>query len=125
MTFFSKAGAFNTGTAAAGNTVVVSDVGFTPKVVLFWWAGTPSGVDAVQRLTHRRGFGVAVSPTDRRCMGSLAEDTPTSMNTNSAQHNAACIIRLDTDGTTSGLMDLQSFDTDTGFTLIVDEQFSA
>jgi hypothetical protein len=123
MTFFSKVGSFNTGTAAAGNTVVVSGLGFQPKVIFFWFSGELGTVDVAQRDTHHRGFGVGISTTDRRAAGTLAQDTPTSMVTNQVQTDAALIAANSTSDTNVGRMDLQSMDSD-GFTLIVDTAFN-
>ncbi len=124
MGLSTKTGSFNTGTGALGTTVVVNDVGFQPKVVFFWWNGRLDTTDAVGRLTHQRGFGYAVSTSDRRFITSLAQDTPTSMLTNSMQGNAQCIGITTTADAINGLLDLQSMDSG-GFTLVVDDVFLA
>src|SRR5215207_5554384 len=110
MALSSAVGSLNTTTAAAGNTVAVGSLGFQPKVVLFWWNGRTDTVDAAGRGNHMRGFGVAVSATDRRCITSLSQDTPTSTLTNETQTNTACIAINTTADAIDGLMDLQSMD---------------
>jgi hypothetical protein len=124
MAVFTKVGSFNTGTGAIGSTVVVNDVGFQPKVVLFWWNGRTGTVDASGRANHKRGFGVGTSATDRRYVTALSQDTPTSMLTNAMQGNAACIGVTTTADAIDGLMDIQSIDSG-GFTLVVDDVFTA
>src|SRR5947209_736339 len=64
--FSTKEGAFNIGTGAVSSTVVTSGIGFQPKVVLFWWSGRTETVDTTGGASISRGFGVGVSPTDRR-----------------------------------------------------------
>lgn len=123
MTLSAAAGSLNTGTGAIGTTVVVSGLGFQPKVVLFWWSGRTDTVDAAGRANAKRGFGAAVTATDRRYSTTLAQDTPTSMVTNRMQGNAACIGVTTTADAIDGLMDLQSMDAG-GFTLVVDDVFT-
>lgn len=124
MSFNSAVGSFNTGTGAIGTTVVVSGLGFQPKVVFFWWNGRTETTDTVGRRTHQRGFGAAISTTDRRRANSLSQDTPTAMVTNRSQDDAECIALTTISDTVDGLMDVQSFDSG-GFTLVVDDVFTA
>jgi hypothetical protein len=124
MTLSAAAGSLNTTTAAAGNTVVVSGLGFQPKIVFFWWSGRTETVDTAGRRTHQRGFGAAISATDRREMTSLSQDTPTAMLTNRAQDDTECIFLTTTADAIDGKMDLQSMDAG-GFTLVIDDAFTA
>lgn len=118
-----KAGHFATGTGAVASTVVV-ELGFTPTAILFFWNGRTESTDASGRTTFQAGFGAAVSPTDRRYAGCLVQDNVATTVNNMMQGNAACIGIADTADAIDGLMDLQSMDA-TGFTLVVDDQFSA
>lgn len=124
MTLQAKCGFLNTTTNAAGNTVVVNDVGFQPKVVLFWVTGRTDTTDARGRANHKGGFGYAISTSDRRFIASLAQDTPTTMVTNAMQGNAQCFGVTTTADAVDGLMDLQSMDSG-GFTLVIDDAFTA
>jgi len=123
MALSCKVGSFATGTGAVSSTVVVSDVGFQPKVIFFMWNGRLESTDTVGRANHGSGFGVAISTTDRRCMTSLAQDTPTAMVTNHVQRDASCICTTTTADAIDGELDLQSMDSG-GFTLVVDDQFA-
>lgn len=119
----SKVGAFNTGTAAAGNTVAVTGVGFQPKAVIFWWSGITGTTDA-HSITHViRGLGVASSTTSRWAVASQSEHASASADSDSTYRNDAVIATLTIAAAVDGLMDLQSFDSD-GFTLIIDDAFA-
>src|SRR3990167_158677 len=120
MALSTKTGFFNTTTAAAGNTVAETGVGFTPKVLLLWWNGRTDTVDAAGAGNHQRGFGVCTGATSRWAMTSLSQDNVTDAVSNKAQTNANCIILTTTSDAVDGLMDLQSFDAD-GFTMVIDD----
>lgn len=120
----SAVGSLNTTTGIAGSTVVVAGLGFQPVVVFFWWSGRTETIDAAGRATHTRGFGAAVSATDRRRANTLSQDTPTSMVTNRSQDDTECIAIATILDAVDGLMDLQSMDSG-GFTLVVDDAFAA
>ena len=122
----STVGAFNTGTGAVGTTVAVTGLGYTPKVVFFWWSGRTETTDTAGRANHGRGFGSAVSATDRRCVYTHSDDASASAFAKNAMRSDACIAVLVTgaaSGLLDGLLDLQSMDSD-GFTLVVDDQFA-
>lgn len=122
MALSSKVGSFNTGVGAAASTVVVTGLGFTPKCILFWWSGRSEAVDTIGRASHYRGFGVAVSATDRRAICSRSADASASSSSQSAHEAAACILSVTSTGPAiDGQIDLQSMDAD-GFTLVVDDQ---
>jgi hypothetical protein len=119
-----KYGTFATTTQAAGNTVVVSDVGFQPTFIIFWWSGTTSATDAITGEDHKMGFGVAVSSSDRRCIATQSDDGAATSATDHAHRDDACIATMSTAGAVDGLMDLQSMDAG-GFTLVIDDAFPA
>lgn len=121
MTFQDKVGSFASGTGAVSSTVVVSNVGFQPKAILFWWSGRSEGIDTIGRASHQRGFGMAVSATDRRAICSRSSDAAVSSNTDRAHSNAAAIITVSSGSNIDGALDVQSMDAG-GFTLVVDDQ---
>lgn len=121
MAISSFVGSFNAGVGAAASTVAVTGVGFTPEVIIFWWSGRSEAVDTIGRASHYRGFGVAVSPTDRRAIASSSIDALTSSDSQTGHDEAACILSVDATPANDGAIDLQSFDAD-GFTLVVDDQ---
>ena len=118
-----KVGAFDVSTAAAGNTQAITGVGFLPKFILFWWSGIVSSVDAISGGNHQRGFGAAISATERRSTSSQSQDASASAVSDHGQELDECIFTITTAGGIDGLMDLQSMDSD-GFTLIIDDQFA-
>lgn len=120
MVLSATVGALDTGTGAIGTTVVVSGLGFQPKVIFFWWSGHTGSADAAGRLDHKRGFGAAISTTDRRFVTDQSDDTPTAAATDRRQGNTACVGFLTIAGAGAGLLDVQSIDSG-GFTLVVDE----
>lgn len=116
-------GSFLTGTGAVSTTIPVTGVGFTPKAIVFFWNGRTESVDTVGSITHKRGYGFAVSPTDRRTCTNISIDGVNPSDTASRNTPNACVsILLDT-STVDGELDLQSMDSD-GFTLVVDNQFA-
>ncbi len=121
--FLTKVSSFNVGTGAVGTTTQVTGTGFQPKAVLFWWSGLTTTVDFTGGLVHKRGFGVAVSPTDRRAVYSQSMGLADPTATDAGHHDAAAIGALTTAGAIDGLADLQSMDSN-GFTLIIDDQFA-
>lgn len=131
MALSSASGSFNVTTATAGNTVAVSGLGFQPKVILFAWNGRTASTNGSGTASLERGFGVAISATDRFAVSSGSITGVGNMQTYSAHHDAACIIAqanaAGDDGATAqgdinGAMDVQSMDAD-GFTLVIDDPF--
>jgi hypothetical protein len=122
MALSAYAGHLTTTTAAAGNTVVVSGLGFQPKVVIFYYVGRSGAVDAVGRASHFSGFGFCAGTADRRacCFNSI--DAAAAGDASHYHTDAAAIVSCDNAGAIDGALDLQSFDTD-GFTLVIDDAF--
>jgi len=118
-------GAFNIGTGVVGTTVPVTGVGFQPTVVLFWWSGRVTSTDSAGTAHHQRGFGVAISTTDRRAICSGGEDAvaPGSYDSGAAHRADEAICSLTVAGGIDGLADLSSMDSD-GFTMIIDDAFA-
>lgn len=124
MGFSAKAGSFNLGTGAATTTTAVTGVGFTPKVVLFWWSGRTESVDTTNgSIDIKAGFGAMVGSSNRRCTTFQLDDAAATMATDRVFRNDACIASLTTAGATDGLADFSSFDGD-GFTVVIDDAFA-
>lgn len=81
-----KAGSFALNTSTGNQSV--SSLGFTPKVVIFFYnINTADGDIAGGRI----GFGVGVSSSDRRATDNFSLDAQTSSSNNAAQSNTRCI----------------------------------
>ena len=118
-----KVGSFNTGTGTSD--IVVSGLGFSPEAIIFWWNGRTETTDAEGGLTHHRGFGFAVSATDRRAMvNRSSNDRAAGALTYRYMSNVAVIAHVDSNGTLDGAVDVASMDSD-GFTLAIDDAFPA
>lgn len=120
MALSSFVGSFSTGTGTVGTTIPVTGVGFQPVAILFWWFGRADTSDAIGRKTMRRGFGVAVSTSDRRCGVGVVADAAATSNTSGGNLDDCCIATI-SGSSADGKVDLQSMDSD-GFTLIIDDQ---
>lgn len=125
-----KVDSFNIGTGAAATTVAVTGVGFLPQFVFFWWSGRTETGSAVGLGDVNKGYGMAISSSSRRAVGVRQRDN---FNTNGILHDLRyqtdtnCIIAVSDDASptdTEGLANLQSMDSD-GFTLVINEQFTA
>jgi len=123
MTYLSKVGSFNINTAkTAGQTQAITDVGFQPKIVLFWWSGSTATGDSVAGGNYSMGFGAAIDSTHRFAANTWSVDAHAASECYSVQRTSVCIFTfLDYDY--DGYMDFQSMDAD-GFTLVVDRQFT-
>jgi hypothetical protein len=125
MTLLSKVGSFLTGTGAVSSNVVVNDVGFQPKAVIFWWTGATGSVDALFNANNSMGMGWAVSSSSRSNRAAASRDARTSSATNKNRQSDEAITVHPASGSTTtvdGSLDFVSFDSG-GFTLIVDDQF--
>lgn len=111
-------GAFNTGTGTTA--IVVDGLGFTPALVLFTWGGQTSSVDALTERTQRRGFGLAISTTDRRAVCNISVHASASAVTRAGHRDDACVLSIASNNIIDGRLDLQSMDVG-GFTLAVDD----
>lgn len=123
---FTASGATNsflTGTGAVSSTISVTGVGFTPVAVIFWWNGRTEAVDSEGDGISRRGTGVAVSPTDQRCVTTYSANAVNPTQTAARNTPNACVSILLNTTTVDGELDLQSMDAD-GFTLVVGNQFA-
>src|SRR4051794_29771735 len=75
MTLLAKTGAFDTGTGAVGTTVTLSGFGFSPKLVIFFTAGTTGGAaPGVVGQSLRRALGFAATATQRAGAGGFSLD---------------------------------------------------
>jgi len=118
-------GSFNIDVSkTAGQTQAITGVGFTPKIVLFWWSGTVRTGDGVAGETIRPGFGAVAGASSRFFVAAYSEDAAARTNTAHGASTTACIgVYADGTPTADGLADWGSFDAD-GFTLTIDDQFT-
>lgn len=115
-----KVGSFGTSTAAAGNNVVVSGIGFPPDLVIFFWSGKAFATGEAA-ANAGPGIGWASSSSARRAVGASIQNSADPYGSRRVQHDDACVA-IPTNSTLDGLLDLVSMDSD-GFTLVVDNQF--
>lgn len=126
MGFSAKVGSFNIDTAkTAGQTQSVTSVGFTPKVVLFWWSGATGSSDAVTGEDIDMGFGAMSAADARWALYNGSDDANASSIAGRNLTDAGCILSClnGFGGTEDGRADCASLDAD-GFTLTIDNQFS-
>src|SRR5687768_5655576 len=112
MSLSAAAGSLQSGTGAVGTTITVSGLLFQPKVVIFFWGGQTSSTDATGRKDHKRGIGVASSPTSRWCVTSQSDDTPTTMATDTNKDEACCVRTLSITATDAGTLDMDAITSD-------------
>jgi hypothetical protein len=110
-----------TSSQVATTTIPVTGVGFTPKLILFFWNGRSDTADANGRADPRRGFGAASGTSARRCITGFSDDASAGLANGRQGRDDACVAEVSA-SQTDGRLDLQSFDAD-GFTMIVDVQF--
>jgi hypothetical protein len=104
-----RAGAFNIGTAAAGNTTnLAHGLSTTPKGIITWWSGRTESTDTAAALTSRRGMGLS-DGTNHRAASNYDQDAVGTAVTSHVFRTDACISNL-TDATNNGLADVQSWD---------------
>ena len=104
-------------------TTAITDLGFTPKALRFYWVGLQSNSPTAansQVISQRRGVGFASSTTSRASVGTTSTDGAGSSDCGSIFTDTACVITVSNLGVVDGLLDISSFDAD-GFTLIVDD----
>ena len=124
--YYAKTGSFNIDSSiTTGNDQSITGLGFTPKIVLFWWSGSTATVDNVASGSIRHGFGAATGSSERYCTASASDDATASSDCCAGQWND-CVIKVfsDGDGTVDGAADFKSMDAD-GFTLTMDDQFGS
>jgi uncharacterized protein YjbI with pentapeptide repeats len=122
MALSAKVGAFNTGTGAVGTDVVVTGVGFLPKVIFFWTAGRTGTTDSQGESDSKKVVGAASAPTSQGCS---SEQSAHGLPTTSADRHtnkANCVVVLTTAAAIEGSLSLASMDPD-GFTLDTTDQF--
>lgn len=122
MAMNSFVGAFNTGTGTSD--VVVTDPGFQPKLIVFWWSGRTETTDTVGGTDLFRGFGwtIGTNAADNHSVCGNQDDGNTLSDANSAHSSSACILSVSFTNTIDGALALKSFDSN-GFTLQVNDAF--
>jgi len=124
LAYSAKVGSFNIDTAkTVGQTQAITDVGFQPKIVLFWWGGSTGTGDTVAGGTYNLGFGAAISSTSRFCINGISEDAQAESDTGRSLTDTCCMLAFTDTGTLDGKADFSSMDAG-GFTLVIDDQFT-
>jgi hypothetical protein len=124
MGYSALVGSFNINTAkTVGQTQAITGVGFTPKVVLFWWSGTTESADGARGESIAPGFGAMASSSQRWCCTTRSEDAAATSDSMKVNNDDAAIKAYSNTTTLDGAADFSSFDGD-GFTLIIDDQFT-
>jgi len=121
-----KVSSFNTTTGAAGGTVSITDCGFQPLAVIFWWTkSTTTGATDVVAGSHlSTGAGFAVSSTARSANGMQSEDASAASDTDRWHDNTQCVEVRTITGAVDGSLDFSVF-TVNGFDLVIDDAFTA
>lgn len=114
-------GAFNIGTAAAGNTVSVTGVGFKPKAIIFWWSGRTSSSDGGGSSDVLAGIGVQAGP-ERWAASSFDADGGAAADNRAGHNVSGCIVQHSATAQT-GLAEILTYDSD-GFTLVIRTAFT-
>ena len=123
--YLAEVGSFSTGTGTAGTTVEVNlSQAFQPKAIFYWWSGRTESTDAIGRATHRAGYGAAVSTSSRATTFASSTDAAGFSNASEGCRTDAPVAVTAATEALDGLLDLNSLDAD-GFTMIVDDQFTA
>ena len=108
-------------TDALNATKVVTDLGFSPKAIRFYWMGHQSATDSfTQAVSERRGIGFCSNATTRRAVGTFSADNSADSDCGSVAANDCVCITVNGAGTVDGKLDISSIDVN-GFTLIVDD----
>jgi hypothetical protein len=121
-------GTFTWGTADTVGTTQEITIGFEAKVIIFWYGGNPNTTDSGAAGDGKRGFGWALSTTNRRCLGNHSKNAVTTSVTGRASRSDAIVALVHDNGagaeTLDGLLDISAIGA-TSFTVIVDDQSSA
>lgn len=120
MALDAAVGSFDITTGSAD--VVISGLGFQPKVVIFFWNGRTGSVDAVGGADLHSGFGFTVGVSNDRSCAMNSDDGNTVQDANSVAADNACIVDIDFTPAIVGRASLKSFDSG-GFTLQIDDAF--
>ena len=121
MGYSAHVGSFNLTTGAGGTTQEISDCGFEPKIVMFWWGGGHTTGDEVVADSIAFGFGAAIDSTHRFQITNASADAAATSATYRSMTADYCIEIRGTAGAVLGCIDFSSMDAD-GFTLVVDVQ---
>jgi len=117
-------GSFNITTGAVNTTQDITDPGFEPTFVIFWWNGQTSSTDAIAAGDYDAGFSFASSTSSRMFISGHSTHAAAASESSSGHRIDACIGliapsgsdwygRADYNGTITG-----------GFQLIIDDVFT-
>lgn len=123
-------GSFAISTGVAGTTQDITDPGFTPDFVRFFFDGRTEAINTTGVATHQRGMGVAINSNlfsvvyPNFCTYTKSQDG-VPPNTASDQHELRCIATiLAASNTVDGEASVTTW-LSNGFRLTIDNQFSA
>jgi len=106
---------------ALNATKVVTNLGFSPKAIRFYWMGHQSATDSfTQTVSERRGIGFCSNATTRRSVGTFSADNVADSDCGSVAADDCVCITVNGTGAIDGKLDISSIDVN-GFTLIVDD----
>lgn len=111
-------------TTGTVGTTLTHTTDFTPKAAIVFWNGRNETSDTVGRATTLRGFGFAVSATERCYVTTFSGDAAAAGDAAERNGTDAVVATTNTGSTVEGLLDLQSFGATTQ-TWIIDDQFPA
>lgn len=116
MAFNSYFGSFQMSTSAAPTTQTIAGVGFTPKVVIFWWGFSTATIDTVGRKDVKKGFGFMTDAGENGCGDAFSDDAALTANSHSITTTTRCIHALGSAGGSLGQADFNAVNGD-GFVL--------
>jgi hypothetical protein len=124
MTVSSFVGGFNVGAGTPGSTVDVTPTGCTISgtSIIFLWIVGRTDSEANGRANRVKGFGWAISTTDRRAAASQSQDAAAAATGGSVMSDAACILSCGVGTTVDGAMDFSSW-LSNGARLVIDDTF--
>lgn len=109
-------------TGAVNTTFDVSTLAFQPEVCFFTWSGRAT--DGTAEADVKAGIGVFTGTSSRRAFAMQIDHAAAVSAADQVWRNDAVIATHTTAGATDGLADVSAIDGD-GFTLIIDDVFSA
>lgn len=112
---------FNGLTQTDTSTTTVVDFGFTPRAAILVSAGKAASAADTPTAHDSLSMAFIVSATDRGARAVLDEDNIGTSEVSQGVEFDACLQKISLTSTNDALMDVQSVDTDAGYTFIMDD----